>query len=111
MRSLNTALTMAYTSFGAFPAALSNLGGAAPCAASLTTTCSLDPTVATALSGGTYNNYTWAYALTTTPVGFTLTAAPASGNAAVRNFYLDQNGTIHYADSGAATAASPSLGN
>jgi hypothetical protein len=63
------------------------------------------------MTAGTYNNYNWSYTPTTSPVGFTLTSAPATGNNATRFFYVDQGGAIHYNDGAAATATSPVLGN
>lgn len=111
MRSINTAVTMEYTAFGVFPSSLENLGGPSPCVQSATTMCAMDDSISTLLAAGTFNNYTWVYTPTASPVGFTLTAAPASGNTAVRQFYLDQGGTIHYSDTGAAAATSAPLGN
>lgn len=111
MRSINTATTVMYTSYGVFPTTLENLGGPSPCTPSATTLCSLDDTISTLLAAGTFNNYTWTYTPTTTPPGFTLTAAPATGNNATRYYFLDAGGTIHYNDNSAATATSTVLGN
>jgi prepilin-type N-terminal cleavage/methylation domain-containing protein len=112
MRSINTALAMFNTSWSGYPASITVLGG--NCAATPPTAaiaCTLDDTIAQAVAAGTYNNYTWAYTQTVSPSGFVLTATPAASNNAIRSYYLDQGGTIHYADSGAATAASPVIGN
>jgi prepilin-type N-terminal cleavage/methylation domain-containing protein len=111
MRSVNTALTMYYTAYGSFPATVEVLGGPSPCTQSATTFCALDDTISSLITAGTYNNYTWTYTPTASPVGFTLTAAPAAGNTATRYFYDDQGGTLHYADGAAATATSAALGN
>jgi type IV pilus assembly protein PilA len=111
MRSVNTAITMFNTNYGVFPVALSNLGGVSPCTPSITTGCALDDSIATLLNTGTYNNYVWAYATTTAPAGFTLTAVPAAGNGATRTYWLSEAGTSHYSDTGAAGASSPVLGN
>jgi len=111
MRSINTALTMFNTSYPGFPASIGVLGGPSPCTPSVTTACALDDSIAQTVKFGTYNNYTWTYTQTTTPAGFTLVASPAASNGAVRSYFLDQGGTIHYADGAVATALSPALGN
>lgn len=114
MRSLNTALTQALVKWNAFPADLGVLGG--DCTSAIptaTTMCLLDDKIATALKAGTYNNYTWTYTIPSTG-GFTLVAVPlASATGVIRQYFLSQDGTIHYSDDKATPpdATTPVLGN
>ncbi|SRR6266487_1808277 len=111
MKSISTALVMYQTNWNTFPAAITALGGICPPAPIVTAACTLDDTISKDVAAGTFNNYVWVYSQTGTGSGFTLTAAPAPGNQAIRSYFLDQNGTTKYSDSGAATATSAALGN
>ena len=110
MKSLNTALALYQLNWSAFPAAIGSLGGTTSPATALGALV-LDDTISKDVAAGPYNGYVWTYTQGVGGASFTLTAAPAASNQAVRNYYLDQGGTIKYADSAAATAISPALGN
>lgn len=106
VRMINTtAVTYAstYADVG-FPANLSNMGGASPCAASSTTACLLDDV----LASGTKNGYSFvwtgdgakpsfSYAITATPV--------AVGSSGQRMFCSDTAGVIRYDPSGSGCNA------
>ena len=111
MKSLNTALQLYQLNWNTYPAAITALGGTCPPAATALAGCTLDDTIAKDIAAGTFNNYVWLYTQVAGGSQFTLTASPSLSNQAVRNFFLDQNGTTKYSDSGAATATSPALGN
>lgn len=111
MRSLNTALQMFTVKWNAYPADTGALGGVCTTTtpATATSACVLDDVIAQAVKAGTYNGYTWTF--TQTASGFTLTAAPLASNKAVRQYYLDQEGTIHYSDTAVPDSTSAVLGN
>jgi prepilin-type N-terminal cleavage/methylation domain-containing protein len=112
LRTFGTALQAYNTAWNIFPATLIPLGGdcsATPATATLS--CQMDTTIVALASGSTFNQYTWTYTQTNSGTGFTMTAAPAAGNNATRNYFLDQNGTTHYADGGVANSSSAVLGN
>lgn len=110
MKSMGTALQMYQLNWNTFPAAITALGGTATPATAIGALV-LDDTIAKGVAAGTYNNYVWVYTEMGAGSGFSLTASPAPGNQAVRSYFLSEGGTTHYSDTGAATLASPALGN
>jgi prepilin-type N-terminal cleavage/methylation domain-containing protein len=113
LRTINTAEVTYATSYPAngFAAALTNLGGAAPCGpATAVTACLIDEVLSVT---ATKSGYTF-----TAPGGggvpvvtYTATGVPAAlGSSGQRAFFTDQSGVIRYDTTGAgATAASPAL--
>ena len=94
MRTLNTAAVTYSTTYGGYPAGLSNLG---PAATASSTTADLVDSV---LSGGTKSGYTfvWSAAAPDTAgniQSYSITAAPVTPNTTgQRYFYTDQSGVI-----------------
>ena len=88
-----------------FPAGLANIGGVAG-------DCTGAGIIDAVLQSGTKSGYTVKYtALGVAPIAtYTLTASPVTvGVTGQRGFFSDQTGVIRYNQSGAATAADPSL--
>jgi prepilin-type N-terminal cleavage/methylation domain-containing protein len=113
LRTINTAEVTYATSYPTegFAAALTNLGGAAPCGpATIATACLIDEVLS---ATGTKSGYTFtAPGVAPIPrVTYTATADPtAVGSSGQRSFFTDQSGVIRYDTTGApATAASPAL--
>jgi type IV pilus assembly protein PilA len=114
LRTINTAEVTYATAYPAqgFAAALTNLGGAAPCGpATVATACLIDEvlSVTAQKSGYTFTAPGAAGALPI--VAYTATAVPVLvGSSGQRAFFTDQSGVIRYDLTGAgATAASPAL--
>jgi hypothetical protein len=110
MKSLGTALAMYQLNWNTFPASVAALGGTvtpATAAGALV----LDDTISKDVAAGSLNNYVWVYTELGAGSAYTLTASPAPSNQATRSYFLSEGGTTKYSDSGAATAASPALGN
>lgn len=110
-----TAYASQYTNVG-YPAAagtfgLDNLGGVAPCTPSSTTACLVDQSLVEPAAGNV-QGYKFVYTpAATTPVAqFTLTSQPISAAFGQRNFFTDETDVIRYNDGGAATVASPPIG-
>ena len=102
LRSLNTAEVAYATSYPniGYSANLANLGGAAPCTATVTTSCLVDDILAksnvTAKSGylNTMSNVTAQGGINVT---YQLNANPANrGTTGQRSFFTDQSGVIRY---------------
>ena len=104
LRSLNTACVTYSTTYGSYPAGLSNLGPGSP---ATSTTADLIDSV---LASGTKSGYTFTFtggAGTT----YSITAIPVTvGTTGQRAFYTDQSGVIRANTSGASpTATDPPI--
>jgi type IV pilus assembly protein PilA len=104
IRSINTAEISYQTAFPSigYAAALTNLGGPAPCTPSPTSACLLDNTLASASPGnGSKSGYVFA-ATGLTPVNnvntqYTIGTAPLTFNmSGIRNFCSNEDGVIRY---------------
>ena len=101
MRTINTASVAFSTTYGNYPAALSNL--ATGSSVSSTSADLID----TVLASGTKSGYTFVYTAGTGNQSYTLTAAPVNLNVTgQRGFFTDQSGVIRANTGGAATVAS-----
>ena len=114
IRTINTAevtYSSTYPNVG-FSDDLASLGGAAPCTASSTTACLLDPVLANAIAAGTAKSgYFFTYASTkglggTLNITYTVVGdAAAQGQTGQRSFFSDQSGVIRYKAVGPGAAA------
>ena len=109
MRTLNTACIAYSTSYGQFPALLTNLGPIASGGTASSTSADLIDSV---LSAGTKSGYTFVYTAGTSNQSYTITATPITvGQTGQRMFFTNQSGVIRADVSGAgATAASTPIG-
>ena len=104
LRSLNTACVTYSTTYGAYPAALSNLGPGTP---ATSTTADLIDSV---LASGTKSGYTFTFTTPGTSGGtagttYDLTAVPVTvGTTGQRAFFTDQSGVIRANTTGASQA-------
>lgn len=108
-----TAYSAQYTAVG-YPAAVTALGGAAPCTPSAATSCLVDNSLVAPASGNVQGYlfvYTQGDANTgaTGGTGFTLTGAPQAG-VGQRYFFTDETDVVRYNDGAAATNASSPIG-
>lgn len=110
LRTINTAAVTYSTTYGGYPAALSNLG---PASSATSGTADLIDSV---LSGGTKSGYVFSYVAGATDangnvLSYSVTAEPASrGTTGQRGFFTDQSGVIRGNPTGPATAASTPIG-
>ena len=109
LRTINTAEISYQTAYptNGYAAALTNLGGVAPCTPSSTTACLVD----SVLAGGTKSGYTFVYTAAAAQGGsinsYTLTARPVTaGTTGQRTFFTDQSGVIRADATGTATSTS-----
>ncbi len=113
MRTLGTALSAYQAKWNTFPATASLMGGT--CNATTPPTaalgCTINNQIANAIGTTPINGYNFTYTQVGTGAGYTLTAAPAPGNAATRQYYSDESLSITYSDTAVPTATSPLLGN
>ena len=106
MRTLNTAAVTYSTTYGGYPAGLTNLGPATPA-----TSTSAD-LVDSVLAGGTKSGYSFTWSAGSTDssgnyLNYAITAQPITpGTTGQRYFYTDQSGVIRANASGAATSSS-----
>ena len=109
LRTLNTACIAFSTSYGQFPALLTNLGPIASGGTASSTSADLIDSV---LSAGSKSGYTFAYTAGTSNQSYTITATPITvGQTGQRMFFTNQSGVIRADVSGAgATAASTPIG-
>ena len=102
LRMINTAAvtySITYPSMG-FPAQLTILGGANPCAASSTQACLIDDSLSQGNKAG--YNFVWTGDGAVPSVSFTITGMPqVVGASGQRMFCTDQTGVIHYDLTGA----------
>ena len=106
LRMINSAAvtySSTYAEIG-FPAALANLGGANPCAASSTSACMLDELISVGTKSG--YSFVWAGDGATPSYAYTLAGTPlVVGGSGQRMFCTDQTGVIRYDSSGAGCSA------
>lgn len=106
LRTLNTAAVTYSTTYGGYPAALSNLGPAA------SATSAAADLVDSVLASGSKSGYSFVYASGATDangnvLSYSVTADPVNrGTTGQRGFYTDQSGVIRANATGTATAAS-----
>ena len=104
MRTINTACVGYSTTYGGYPAGLSNLGPLTPA-----TSTSAD-LIDSVLASGTKSGYTFTYAgvaVAGVVQTYGLTATPVTvGTTGQRGFFTDQSGVIRSDPSGTATVAS-----
>jgi type IV pilus assembly protein PilA len=101
MRTINTASVAFSTTYGNYPAALSNL------ATGSSVSSTYADLIDTVLGSGTKSGYTFTYTSTTPFQSYTLTAAPVTVNVTgQRYFFTDQSGVIRANTAGAATSGS-----
>ena len=103
MRTINTSAVAYSTTYGTYPAALSDLG---PSTAPTSTAADLIDSV---LAAGTKSGYTFVYTAGTGDQSYSLTGDPVSTSTGQRHFYTDQSGVIRYDLSTTATSASNPL--
>jgi type IV pilus assembly protein PilA len=107
MRTLNTSAVSYSTTYGTYPAALTNLGPIASGGTPSSTTADLVDSVL-AVDPATKSGYTFVYTPGAAPVAsYKLVATPVSqGVTGQRGFYTDQSGVIRADPAGAATSGS-----
>jgi len=108
LRAINTACVAYLTTFGGFPAQLSELGSSGPA-----TSTSAD-LIDNVLAGGTKTGYTFTYTAGPPAGGmipvYTLAAAPlVPDQTGQRYFFTDQSGVIRFNTSAAATVSDAPL--
>ena len=103
LRTLNTACIAFSTSYGQFPAALTNLGPVGSGTASSTSADLID----SVLAAGTKSGYTFAYGAGASNQSYTITATPITAATTGQNMYFtDQSGVIRVNTSGSGANAS-----
>jgi type IV pilus assembly protein PilA len=110
LRTLNTSCIAYSTSYGSFPAALTNLGPITSGGTASSTSADLIDSV---LSAGTKSGYTFQYKAGASNQSYTITATPISAATTGQNMYFtDQSGVIRSDTSGTgASNASTPIGN
>jgi type IV pilus assembly protein PilA len=104
LRTLNTACIAYSTSYGQFPAALTNLGPEASGGTASSTSADLIDSV---LASGTKSGYVFVYTAGNSNQTYTITATPIStGQTGQRMFFTDQSGVIRVNASGSGANAS-----
>ncbi len=109
LRTLNTACIAYSTSYGSFPAALTNLG---PIAANGTASSTSADLIDSVLSAGTKSGYVFTYTSASPYQTYTITATPLTAATTGQNMYFtDQSGVIRVNTSGSgATNTSTPIG-
>lgn len=109
LRTLNTACIAFSTSYGSFPAALSNLGPVGSGGTASSTSADLIDSV---LAAGTKSGYVFAFGPGASNQSYTITATPITAATTGQNMYFtDQSGVIRVDTSGTgASAASTPIG-
>jgi type IV pilus assembly protein PilA len=103
MRSLNTALVSYNTTYGIFPAALTNLG---PIASGGTPSSTSADLIDAVLAAGIKSGYTFVYSAGASDESYSLTATPIAAATSGQNMYFtDQSGVIRVDTSGAGATA------
>ena len=101
LRTLNTACVTYSTTYGSYPAGLTNLG---PATSATSTSADLIDSV---LSSGTKSGYTFTYAAGSNNLSYTINADPVTrGTTGQRSFFTDQSGVIRADTAAAATVSS-----
>jgi type IV pilus assembly protein PilA len=102
LRTLNTSCIAYSTSYGQFPAALTNLGPVSGGTASSTSADLID----SVLAGGTKSGYTFKYTAGNSNQSYTITATPITAATTGQNMYFtDQSGVIRVDTSGSGAGA------
>ena len=102
LRTLNTACIAFSTSYGQFPAALTNLGPVGSGTASSTSADLID----SVLAGGTKSGYVFAFGAGASNQSYTITAKPITAATTGQNMYFtDQSGVIRVDTSGSGAGA------
>jgi prepilin-type N-terminal cleavage/methylation domain-containing protein len=107
LRTINTSCVAYSTSYGAFPAALTNLG---PIASGSTASSTSADLIDSVLSAGAKSGYNFVYTSASPFQTYTMTATPiAAGQTGQRMFFTDQSGVIraNVTGSGATVASTP----
>jgi len=99
MRTINTSAVAYSTTYGTYPAALTDLG---PSTAPTSTAADLIDSV---LAAGTKSGYSFSYTVGTGNESYSLTGDPVSSSTGQRHFYTDQSGVIRYNLTTTATSA------
>src|SRR6201993_2018912 len=109
LRTLNTSCIAFSTSYGQFPAALTNLGPVSSGGTASSTSADLIDSV---LSAGTKSGYTFKYTAGNANQSYTITATPITAATTGQSMYFtDQSGVIRVDTSGSgASAASTPIG-
>jgi type IV pilus assembly protein PilA len=109
LRTLNTSCIAYSTSYGTFPAALTNMGPVASGSTASSTSADLIDSV---LSAGVKSGYTFVFTPGASNQSYTITATPITAATTGQNMYFtDQSGVIRVDTSGAgASAASTPIG-
>src|SRR5579863_1357260 len=98
LRTLNTACIAYSTTYGQFPAALSNLG---PVGSGGTASSTSSDLIDSVLAAGTKSGYTFVYTGGSSNQSYTITAKPIiAGQTGQRMFFTDQSGVIRADNSG-----------
>jgi type IV pilus assembly protein PilA len=106
LHTLYTACISYSTSYGQFPAALTNLGPISSGGTASSTSADLIDAV---LSAGTKSGYTFVYTAGASNQSYTITATPISAGSSGQNTYFtDESGVIRMDATGAAASASSS---
>jgi prepilin-type N-terminal cleavage/methylation domain-containing protein len=104
LRTINTACIAFSTSYGQYPAALSNLGPVGSGGTASSTSADLIDSV---LSAGTKSGYAFAFGAGTSNQTYTITATPITAATTGQNmYYTDQTGVIRVDTSGTGAGAS-----
>jgi type IV pilus assembly protein PilA len=99
LRSINTACVAFSTSYGQYPAALSNLGPIGSGGTASSTSADLIDSV---LSAGTKSGYTFSFTAGASNQSYSITATPITVASTGQNmYYTDQSGVIRVDTSGA----------
>ena len=105
LRTLNTACIAFSTSYGQFPAALTNLGPVGSGTASSTSADLID----SVLSAGQKSGYTFTFTAGTANQSYSITAVPITAATTGQNmYYTDQSGVIRYNAGGTACTSADS---
>ena len=109
LRTLNTACIAFSTSYGQYPAALSNMGPVGSGGTASSTSADLIDSV---LSAGTKSGYTFVYTAGASNQSYTITATPITAATTGQSMYFtNQSGVIRVDTSGSgATVASTPIG-
>ena len=104
LRTLNTSCIAYSTSYGQFPAALTNLGPIASGGTASSTSADLIDSV---LAAGSKSGYTFKFTAGSANQSYTITATPITAATTGQNMYFtDQSGVIRVDTSGAGAGAS-----
>ena len=103
LRTLNTACIAYSTSYGQYPAALTNLG---PIASGGTATSTSADLIDSVLAAGSKSGYTFIYTAGASNQSYTITATPITAATTGQSMYFtDQSGVIRVDTSGAGASA------